>query len=176
MLDASMMVLTKRGYRRVADVAGDPLRDKTISNPAIRRRPYRGKVIYLYTDQGDHPFICTPDHRLLVKSRGERARWCKAADVTRGVYVGTLVPDIFDGFTPQMTDHRSLLEQQLGCIASGVCRAVRTSDLDAESSRSDTHLDDRFCWFKVHDLETSVESGFMFHTSACIANNVCSVD
>jgi hypothetical protein len=179
MLDSSMLVLTEDGYRQVADLARKPgVAHSTISRPTIRRRPYRGKVVYLYTEQGDDPFVCTPDHRLLVKTHDGHVRWLRAADVTRGSYIGTVIPDIFEGYGSSIArDKRRLLENQLGSITSGVCRAVRDTGMDDESSQSDTFLDESFCWYKVHDLESSTEPGtFMYHTSTCIANNICCVD
>ena len=183
MLHSSMFILTTQGDTDPASLIRKQVDRKdpngSITDPLIQRRPYRGSIVYIYTEQGDHPFICTSDQCLLVKTRGSRATWMKASHVGRGAYLGTPIPEKFEGFVDctQTVDRETLLEKQLECISSGICRAVRAHDLDEESSKGDILFDDKFCWYKVHDVETSNEPGeFMFHTSVCIANNVCCTD
>jgi len=186
MLHSSMFILTRDGYRSISSLSNGQMErydSGCVTDPTVHRRPYLGEVVYIYTEQGDHPLICTPCQYLLTKSRGSSPAWTKAGTIGRGVYVGTPIPEKFEGYCDQShnrpcpSNRETLLSRQLQCICSGVCRAVRSSDLDEESSRGDILFDEKYCWYKVHDVETSNEPGtFMYHTTVCIANNVCCVD
>lgn len=171
MLHESTRLLTRDGYVQLGNAVSTS-HTPSIEHPHVQRVPYVGEVLYIYSEQGDAPLVCTPNLMILAKGEGFAPSWTRACDIGRGCYIGVPIPATVEGFSA--TD---ILTKQLACISSGVCRAVRSTSLDDESAPGDAVFDKNVCWFRVHDIETTNEPAqFVYKVSRCIASNIHCAD
>lgn len=115
---------------------------------------WTGHVYYIFSEHSSQPLIVTDTTEFLTRSPKGHPIWTRARDLRPSMYIGTPMSDIKSVAEQDSTD---TYRRQAWSILIGHPRSVRKDALDDESARGDIVCDPKRVWFKVHDIETSIE-------------------
>jgi len=119
-----------------------------------------GRVYYIFSEQGTHPFICNESTEFMTRSSKGMPVWTRARDLQRSMYIGSpmsCIRSIAD------EDSLDIYKRQAWSIVIGHPWSIRYTSSDDESARGDVLLDQKRVWFKIHDIETSVEPKILMY-------------
>lgn len=121
---------------------------------------WTGRVYYIFSEQGSQPFMCNESTEFMTRTSKGLAVWTRAKDLERSMYIGSPMSCIR---TIADEDSLDIYKRQAWGIVIGHPWSIRYSSSDDESARGDVLLDQKRVWFKIHDIETSIEPGVLMY-------------
>lgn len=115
---------------------------------------WSGLLYYIFSEQNASPLVCTASTEFLTRSPKGLPIWIKACDLQRSMYIGTPMSKMETISDRESSD---IYKRQAWTFVIGHPKSVRHDCLDDESAQGDVLIDPKRIWYKVHDIETSLE-------------------